>query len=81
MVTLLKGLQNSNYIRYEAYDNAQNYLSNQIKQPKDLNDLKRNADIKQRQVKLARAQGDLELASILAYEHQSIIQDINTYYK
>ncbi len=66
---------------YEIYDNAQEILSNQIKQPKDLADLKRNANIKMRQVQLARSQGDLELAATLAYEHQRIIQDINNYYK
>ncbi len=63
------------------YERAQQYLSNQIKQPQNLADLKRNANIKLRQVELARANGDLELASILAYEHQRIIQDINNYYK
>ncbi len=63
------------------YDKAQQYLSNQIKQPQNLADLKRNANLKMRQVELARANGDLELASILAYEHQRIIQDINNYYK
>ncbi len=64
----------------ETYDRAQKYLSDQIKQPKSLADLKRNANLKFRQVQLARAQGDLELAAILAYEHQRIIQDINNYY-
>lgn len=63
------------------YDKAQQYLSNQIKQPQNLADLKRNANLKMRQVELARANGDLELASILAYEHQRIIQNINNYYK
>lgn len=63
------------------YDRAQQYLSNQINQPQNLADLKRNANIKMRQVQLARANGDLELASILAYEHQQIINDINNYYK
>lgn len=68
-------------IRTSNYDRMQQYLSNQIKQPQNLTDLKRNANLKMRQVELARANGDLELASILAYEHQQIIQDINNYYK
>ena len=63
------------------YDKVQQYLSNQIKQPENLHDLKRNANLKAHQAELARANGDLELASILAYEHQRIIQDINNYYK
>lgn len=72
---MVDSIQNSNY------DRAQQYLRNQIKQPKNLADLKRNANLKMRQVELARSNGDLELASILAYEHQQIIQDINNYYK
>ena len=68
-------------IRTSNYDRMQQYLSNQIKQPQNLTDLKRNANLKMRQVELARTNGDLELASILAYEHQQIIQDINNYYK
>lgn len=73
---MVDSIQNSNYNR------AQQYLSNQIKpQAENLADLKRNANLKMRQVELARANGDLELASILAYEHQQIIQDINNYYK
>lgn len=63
------------------YNMAQEYLSNQIKEPKNLADLKRNANLKYRQVQLARANGDLELAATLAYEHQRILQDINNYYK
>ncbi len=63
------------------YDKAQEYLKNQIKQPENLADLKRNANFKLRQVELARAHGDLEMASILAYEHQQIIRDIKSYYK
>lgn len=63
------------------YDKTQEYLKNQIKQPKNLADLKRNANIKLRQVQLARQQGDLEVAAILAYEHQQIINDINNYCK
>lgn len=72
---MVDSIQNFNY------DKAQLYLRNQIKQPENLADLKRNANLKMQQVKLARANGDLELASILAYEHQRIIQDINNYYK
>ena len=68
-------------IKSSNYDRTQQYLSNQIKQPKNIADLKRNANLKMRQVELARVNGDLELASILAYEHQQIIQDINNYYK
>lgn len=67
-------------IQTTNYDKTQMYLKSQIKQPKNLNDLKRNANIKARQVQLARANGDLETAAILAYEHQQIIQDINNYY-
>jgi|GEM_PF-3000975 hypothetical protein len=63
------------------YDMAQQYLKSQINQPKDLADLKRNANIKLRQVQLARAQGDLEVAAVLAYEHQQIVNDINNYYR
>ena len=60
----------------------QQYLSNQIKpQAENLADLKRNANLKLKQVQLARANGDLALAAQLAYEHQMIIQDINNYYK
>lgn len=68
-------------VKSSNYDRTQQYLSNQIKQPKNLADLKRNANLKMRQVELARENGDIELASILAYEHQRIIQDINNYYK
>lgn len=67
-------------IQTTNYDKTQMYLKSQIKEPKNLNDLKRNANIKARQVQLARANGDLETAAILAYEHQQIIQDINNYY-
>ena len=67
-------------IQTTNYDKTQMYLKSQIKEPKNLNDLKRNANIKARQIKLARANGDLETAAILAYEHQQIIQDINNYY-
>ncbi len=67
-------------IQTTNYDKTQMYLKSQIKQPTNLNDLKRNANIKARQVQLARANGDLETAAILAYEHQQIIQDINNYY-
>lgn len=70
-----------NSIQNFNYDKAQQSLSNQIKQPQNLADLKRNANLKMRQVQLARANGDFELASILAYEHQQIVQDINNYYK
>ena len=61
------------------YAKAQQYLKNQIKQPQNLADLKRNANIKLRQLELARAKGDFEIASILAYEYQRIVQDINSY--
>lgn len=74
---MVKNIQNN----ISNYDMAQQYLCNQIKQPKNIADLKRNANLKMRQVELARANADLELASILAYEHQLIIQDINNYYK
>lgn len=63
------------------YDRTQQYLSNQIKQPQNLADLKRNANLKMRQLELARQNGDLDLASRLAYEHQQILQDINNYDK
>lgn len=63
------------------YDRTQQYLSNQIKQPQNLADLKRNANLKKRQLELARQNGDLDLASRLAYELQQILQDINNYYK
>lgn len=63
------------------YDRTQQYLKNQIKQPKNLADLKRNANLKLRQVELARANGNFEIAAILAYEYQRIVQDINSYYK
>lgn len=69
------------FVKNSNYDRMQQYLSNQIKQPQNIADLKRNANLKMRQVVLARANGDMELASILAYEHQRIIQDINNYYK
>lgn len=69
---MIDSIQNSNY------DRAQQYLSNQIKpQAENLTDLKRNANLKLRQVELARKNGDLELAAVLAYEHQQIVQDIN----
>lgn len=63
------------------YQKTQQCLSEQIVQPKNLTDLKRNANLKMRQVQLARENGDFELASVLAYEHQRILQDINNYYK
>ncbi len=78
---MIKNIQQNNNITKQDYDNAQAYLKNQIKQPKNLADLKRNANIKLRQVQLARNQGDIETAAILAYEYQQIIQDINNYYK
>lgn len=70
------------FIQNFNYNRAQQYFSNQIKpQAENLADLKRNANLKMRQVELARANNDLELASVLAYEHQQIIQDINNYNK
>lgn len=78
---MIKNIQQNNNIAKQDYDNAQAYLKNQIKQPKNLADLKCNANIKLRQVQLARNQGDIETAAILAYEYQQIIQDINNYYK
>lgn len=78
---MIKNIQQNNNIAKQDYDNAQAYLKNQIKQPKNLADLKRNANIKLRQVQLARNQGDIETAALLAYEYQQIIQDINNYYK
>lgn len=78
---MLDGIQYSNNISKRNYDKTQQYLKSQIKQPHSLADLKRNANLKLRQVQLARAQGDLEIAAILAYEHQQIIQDINNYGK
>ncbi len=77
----MNGIQAGNNIPNQNYDKTQEYLKSQIKQPKSLADLKRNANLKLRQVQLARAQGNLEVAAILAYEHQQIIQDINNYYK
>lgn len=76
-----ENLRLNSYLSNQNYDKAQEYLKNQIKQPKNLADLKRNANIKLRQVQLARNQGDIETAAILAYEYQQIIQDINNYYK
>lgn len=78
---MLENLRLNSYLSNQNYDKAQEYLKNQIKQPKNLADLKRNANIKLRQVQLARNQGDIETAAILAYEYQQIIQDINNYYK
>ena len=78
---MIKNIQQNNNIAKQDYNEAQAYLKNQIKQPKNLADLKRNANIKLRQVQLARNQGDIETAAILAYEYQQIIQDINNYYK
>ena len=78
---MLGSIQYSNNVSNRNYDKTQQYLKSQIKQPRSLADLKRNANLKLRQVQLARAQGDLEIAAILAYEHQQIIQDINTYGK
>lgn len=78
---MIKNIQQNNNISKQDYNEAQVYLKNQIKQPKNLTDLKRNANIKLRQVQLARNQGDIETAAILAYEYQRIIQDINNYYK
>ena len=78
---MIKNIQQNNNIAKQDYNEAQAYLKNQIKQPKNLTDLKRNANIKLRQVQLARNQGDIEIAAILAYEYKQIIQDINNYYK
>lgn len=72
---MIDSIQNSNY------DRAQQYFSNQIKQPQNLADLKRNANLKMRQLEFARQNGDLDLASRLAYEYQQILQDINNYDK
>lgn len=66
-------------VQNNNYNKAQEYLHNQIKQPQNLVDLKRNANIKLRQVELARANGDMERAAILAYEYQRIINDINSF--
>ncbi len=65
----------------QNYSYVQDYLSSQIKQPKNLADLKRNANFKRCQLELARENGDLEKASILAYEYERIMRDINNYYK
>lgn len=72
-------MKNVQRISPENYNQAQNYLSEQIKQPKNLADLRRNANLKMRQVQLARSQGDLELAAVLAYEHSRILNDIKNY--
>ena len=64
----------------QNYSYVQDYLSSQIKQPKNLADLKRNANFKRCQLELARENGDLEKASILAYEYEIIMRDINNYY-
>ena len=74
-------LQQRNSSVNQNYSYIQDYLSSQIKQPKDLTDLKRNANLKRSQLELARANGDLEKASILAYEYERILQDIDNYYK
>ncbi len=74
---MIEKIQQNNSIARQDYNKSQEYLSNQIKQPKNLADLKRNASIKLRQLQLARQQGDIEKAAILAYEHQQIIRDIN----
>ncbi len=71
--------QGNNYLS-NNYLYAQEYLASEIKQPQNLVDLKRNANLKFCQLELARAKGDLEMASILAYEYERILQDINNYY-
>lgn len=78
---MIDGIQYGNNVSNRNYDKAQQYLKSQIKQPKNLADLKRNANLKLRQVQLARAKGDLEVAAVLAYEYQQIIQDIYNYGK
>ncbi len=78
---MIDGVQYRNNISSQNYDKAQQYLKSQIKQPRNLADLKRNANLKLRQVQLARLHGDFEVAAILAYELQQIVQDINNYYK
>lgn len=65
----------------QNYSYTQDYLASQIQQPKNLTDLKRNANLKLSQLKLARTNGDIEKASILAYEYERILQDIDNYYK
>lgn len=78
---MIDGVQYGNNISIQNYDKTQQYLKSQIKQPRNLADLKRNANLKLRQVQLARLHGDFEVAAILAYELQQIVQDINNYYK
>ncbi len=78
---MIDGIQYGNNISSRNYDKIQQYLKSQIKQPNSLADLKRNANLKLRQLQLARQQGDMEVAAILAYEHQQIVQDMNNYNK
>lgn len=73
---MINNIQHCNNVSNRDYDKIQQFLKSQIKQPQNLADLKRNANLKFQQLQLARAQGDLEIAAILAYEYQQIIQDI-----
>ena len=78
---MIDGILYGNNISSQNYDKAQQYLKSQIIQPHSLADLKRNANLKLRQLQLARQQGDMEVAAILGYEHQQIVQDIDNYDK
>lgn len=73
---MINNIQHCNNVSNRDYDKIQQFLKNQIKQPQNLAGLKRNANLKFQQLQLARAQGDLEIAAILTYEYQQIIQDI-----
>ncbi len=78
---MINNIQYCNNASNRDYDKIQQFLKSQIKQPQNLADLKRNANLKLQQIQLAQSQGDLEVAAILAYEYQQIILDINNYAK
>lgn len=63
-------------VRSKDYNKQQEALAKQIKMPNGVDDLKANARIKAKQIRLAKANGDIELAQILQGELNKINGEI-----
>ncbi len=71
-----QGTQRSNGIKSKDYSKQQEALGNKIKMPHGVRDLKYNAGIKEEQIRLAKANGDFDVARILQDELNKINKEI-----
>ncbi len=71
-----QGTQKSNGIKIKDYSKQQEALGNKIKMPHGVRDLKYNAGIKEEQIRLAKANGDFDVARILQEELNKINKEI-----